>query len=52
MEILSSDNFKKLVEQGGEKFDAVLEKAGLQKKNNERNEKVKEHQETITEENN
>ena len=36
MEILSSDNFKKLIEQGGDKIDLVLEKAGLQKKNSEK----------------
>lgn len=52
MEILSSDNFKKLVEQGGEKLDAVLQKAGLQKKANEQNDKIKAPSVVETEESN
>lgn len=51
MEILSSDNFKKLVEQGGEKLDAVLEKAGLQKKSNGKNDEIKAPSELELEEN-
>lgn len=34
MEILSSDNFKKIVDDGGDKMDAILEKAGLVKRKN------------------
>lgn len=34
MEILSSDNFKKIVDDGGDKIDAILEKAGLVKRKN------------------
>jgi len=34
MEILSSDNFRKIIDDGGEKMDAILEKAGLVKKKN------------------
>ncbi|MCU6161363.1 hypothetical protein KWI07_13075 [Enterobacter bugandensis] len=34
MEILSSDNFKKIVDDGGDKMDTILEKAGLVKRKN------------------
>ncbi|EOC0061995.1 hypothetical protein ACMSYZ_001181 [Cronobacter turicensis] len=34
MEMLSSDNFRKIVDDGGEKMDAILEKAGLVKRKN------------------
>lgn len=36
MEILSSENFKKMINKGGDKIDAALEKAGLQKKNTDK----------------
>lgn len=34
MEILSSEHFKKIIDEGGEKMDAILEKAGLVKRKN------------------
>lgn len=48
MEILSSDNFRKIINDGGEKMDAILEKAGLVKKKNVvKEEEVKPAQSTV-----
>lgn len=38
MEVLSSDNFRKVIEDGGDRMDAILEKAGLIRKKSAKNE--------------
>lgn len=35
MEVLSSENFRKIINEGGERLDAILEKAGLARKKTE-----------------
>lgn len=48
MEILSSENFRKIIDDGGEKLDAILDKAGLVKRKNvEKEEGVKPVQSTV-----
>lgn len=37
MEILSSNNFRNFIEQGGDKVELILEKLGLQKRRKEKN---------------
>lgn len=37
MEVLSSENFRKIIDEGGEKVDTILEKAGLVRKKTESN---------------
>ncbi|HGM6625410.1 TPA: hypothetical protein ACKQAG_000194 [Serratia marcescens] len=49
MEVLSSDNFKNLIDKGGDKVDTLLEKIGLQKRKKEKNAPTPE-EETETEE--